>query len=162
MGRRRNKKNNVHGWLVLDKPYDMTSTKAVSIIQAHLRLRQGRSCRYALIRWQPACCQLPLGEATKTVPFVMDGRKVYQFTVRWGEETDTDDIEGEIIDTSSGRPSETTIRAALPHFTGTIMQVPPKFSAIKVNGERAYDLARDGEEVELEARPIDIPPSGPD
>ncbi|WP_350335815.1 tRNA pseudouridine(55) synthase TruB [Coralliovum pocilloporae] len=155
MGRRRNKKNNVHGWLILDKPYDMTSTKAVSIIK---RIFDTGKAGHAGTLDPLATGLLPiaLGEATKTVPFVMDGRKVYQFTVRWGEETDTDDTEGEIIDTSSGRPTEQAIRSALPHFTGTIMQVPPRFSAIKVNGERAYDLARDGEEVELEARPITI------
>jgi tRNA pseudouridine55 synthase len=99
---------------------------------------------------------IALGEATKTVPFVMDGRKIYRFTVRWGEERDTDDAEGRVVETSPARPSEADVRAVLPRFTGTIAQVPPRFSAIKVEGERAYDLARDGEVVELEARPVEI------
>jgi tRNA pseudouridine55 synthase len=99
---------------------------------------------------------IALGEATKTVPFVMDGRKIYQFTVRWGEERDTDDAEGRVAATSAARPSADEIRALLPRFSGTIAQVPPRFSAIKIDGERAYDLARDGEVVELEARPVEI------
>jgi tRNA pseudouridine55 synthase len=102
------------------------------------------------------CLPVALGEATKTVPFVMDGRKRYRFTVRWGEERDTDDAEGKVIDTSRARPDAQAIRAVLPGFTGTIAQVPPRFSAVKVEGERAYDLARDGEAVELEARPVTV------
>jgi tRNA pseudouridine55 synthase len=99
---------------------------------------------------------IALGEATKTVPFVMDGRKVYRFTVRWGEERDTDDAEGRITAASAERPSAEAIRALLPRFTGRIEQVPPRFSAVKIEGERAYDLARDGEVVELAPRPVDI------
>jgi tRNA pseudouridine55 synthase len=97
-----------------------------------------------------------MGEATKTVPFVMDGRKGYRFTVHWGEERDTDDAEGRVVATSASRPSEEAIRAVLPRFTGTIEQVPPRYSAVKIEGERAYDIARDGEEVELKARPVTI------
>jgi tRNA pseudouridine55 synthase len=99
---------------------------------------------------------IALGEATKTVPFVMDGRKLYRFTVRWGEERDTDDAEGRVTQTSDRRADETAIRTALPAFIGTIEQVPPRFSAIKVAGERAYDLARDEEQFDLAARPIRI------
>jgi tRNA pseudouridine55 synthase len=99
---------------------------------------------------------IALGEATKTVPFVMDGRKLYQFTVRWGEERDTDDAEGRVIASSEQRPAPDAIRSLLPSFTGTIEQIPPKYSAIKIEGERAYDLARDGAAVELTARPVDI------
>ena len=99
------------------------------------------------------CLPIALGEATKTVPFVMDGRKLYRFTVRWGEERDTDDAEGRVTQSADTRPSADTIRAALPAFTGTIQQVPPRYSAIKIAGERAYDLARDGETVELAPRP---------
>src|SRR5262249_42490327 len=99
---------------------------------------------------------IALGEATKTVPFVMDGRKVYQFTVRWGEERDTDDAEGRVVASSAARPAAADINALIPRFSGTIEQVPPRFSAVKIDGERAYDLARDGEVVELEARPVDI------
>src|SRR6202040_2662956 len=99
---------------------------------------------------------IALGEATKTVPFVMDGRKVYRFTVRWGEERDTDDAEGRVVATSETRPDAAAIRAELPRFTGTIQQVPPRFSAVKIDGERAYDLARDGEAVELAPRAVTI------
>jgi tRNA pseudouridine55 synthase len=86
----------------------------------------------------------------------MDGRKIYRFTVRWGEERDTDDAEGRVDATSASRPSADDIRSLLPSFSGTIAQVPPRFSAIKIDGERAYDLARDGQVVELEARPVEI------
>jgi tRNA pseudouridine55 synthase len=99
---------------------------------------------------------IALGEATKTVPFVMDGAKSYRFMVRWGIETDTDDSEGRPIETSDVRPEADTIMAALSAFSGSIMQTPPKYSAIKIAGERAYDLARDGEEVVLEARPVEV------
>jgi tRNA pseudouridine55 synthase len=102
------------------------------------------------------CLPIALDEATKTVPFVMDGKKLYRFTVQWGEERDTDDAEGRITESSDTRPGETEIRAALPAFTGTIVQAPPRFSAIKVAGERAYDLARDGEAVELAPRTVEI------
>ena len=99
---------------------------------------------------------IALGEATKTVPFVMDGRKIYRFTVQWGEERDTDDSEGRTTANSKERPTPEQVCALLPRFTGTIEQVPPQYSAIKVDGERAYDLAREGETVELAARPVDI------
>jgi tRNA pseudouridine55 synthase len=99
---------------------------------------------------------IALGEATKTVPFVMEGRKVYRFTVRWGEERDTDDAEGRVIDKSTERPTAQAIAELLPRFTGQITQVPPRFSAVKIDGERAYDLARDGEVVEMAPRPVEI------
>jgi tRNA pseudouridine55 synthase len=99
---------------------------------------------------------IALGEATKTVPFVMDGRKRYRFTVCWGEERDTDDTEGKATQTSPNRPTEAAIRALLPQFTGTILQIPPQYSAIKIQGERAYDMARDGEVVPLQPRPVEI------
>ena len=102
------------------------------------------------------CLPIALGEATKTVPFVMEGRKSYRFTVRWGEQRDTDDAEGRVIETSPQRPDAAAIAALLPRFLGTIAQVPPRFSAVKIEGERAYDLARDGEAVELEPRPVTI------
>jgi tRNA pseudouridine55 synthase len=99
---------------------------------------------------------IALGDATKTVPFVQDSRKVYRFTVRWGAETDTDDAEGKVVDTSDARPDRAAIEALLPEFTGEIMQRPPAYSALKVDGERAYDLARGGAPVELEERPVTI------
>ena len=99
---------------------------------------------------------IALGDATKTVPYVMDGRKIYEFAVTWGEERTTDDMEGEVLNTSSNRPDEQAIRDLLPNYTGTIMQIPPQFSAIKIAGERAYDIARGGEEVEIPAREVEI------
>jgi len=154
-GQRRRPKLDIHGWIVLDKPVGMTSTHAVSAIK---RLTCARRAGHAgtLDPLASGCLPIALGEATKTVPFVMDGRKLYRFTVRWGEERDTDDAEGQVVATSLARPREPDIRAVLPCFTGTISQVPPRFSAVKVEGERAYDLARDGETVELEARPVEI------
>src|SRR5437879_4014940 len=148
-------KRDVHGWIVLDKPIGMTSTHAVAVIK---RLFKARRAGHAgtLDPLASGLLPLALGEATKTVPFVMDGRKRYRFTVRWGEERDTDDAEGRVIGTSGARPTIETINACLPAFTGTIAQVPPKYSAIKIEGERAYDLARSGEDVVLEARPVDI------
>ncbi len=152
---RKREKRDVNGWLILDKPVGMTSTHAVSVAK---RLYSAKRAGHAGTLDPLASGLLPiaLGEATKTVPFVMDGRKIYQFTVRWGEERDTDDAEGRVDATSAARPSADDIRSLLPRFSGTIAQVPPRFSAIKIDGERAYDLARDGEVVELEARPVEI------
>ena len=152
---RRKKGNPVHGWLVLDKPIDMTSTRAVGILK---RLFFAQKVGHAGTLDPLATGILPIafGEATKTVPFAVDGEKVYRFTVRWGAETATDDAEGDVVATGEGRPTVEDIEALLPQFTGEILQVPPRFSAIKVEGERAYALARDGEEVVLEARPVVI------
>ncbi|MGO4737589.1 tRNA pseudouridine(55) synthase TruB [Bosea sp. 2KB_26] len=151
----RPKKRDVHGWVVLDKPVGMTSTHAVSVVK---RAFSAKKAGHAGTLDPLASGLLPiaLGEATKTVPFVMDGRKAYQFTVAWGSQTETDDTEGRVIATSELRPQEDAIAALLPLFTGTILQTPPKYSAIKIAGERAYDLARDGEEVVLQPRPVEI------
>jgi tRNA pseudouridine55 synthase len=152
---KKTKKRDVHGWIVLDKPVGMTSTYAVSVIK---RLFAAKRVGHAgtLDPLASGCLPIALGEATKTVPFVFDGRKTYRFTIRWGEERDTDDAEGRVAATSAVRPDAAAIRALLPRFTGTIEQIPPRFSAIKVDGERAYDLARDGEAVELKARTVEI------
>jgi tRNA pseudouridine55 synthase len=154
-GQRRRQKRNVNGWLVLDKPVGMTSTHAVSVVK---RLFAAKRAGHAgtLDPLASGCLPIALGEATKTVPFVMDGRKTYHFTVRWGEERDTDDAEGRIVATHPARPTPDEVRALLPRFTGTIAQVPPRFSALKIEGERAYDLAREGKVVELAPRPVDI------
>ena len=151
----RRDKRDVHGWVVLDKPIGMTSTHAVAVVK---RLFQAKRAGHAGTLDPLASGGLPiaLGEATKTVPFVMDGRKRYRFTVAWGEERDTDDTEGRVVKTSDQRPSTEAILALLPRFTGLIEQTPPQYSAIKVQGERAYDLARDGETVELKPRPVEI------
>jgi tRNA pseudouridine55 synthase len=152
---RKREKRDVHGWLLLDKPIGMTSTHAVSVAK---RLFSAKRAGHAgtLDPLATGCLPIALGEATKTVPFVMDGRKVYQFTIRWGEERDTDDAEGRVVATADARPTADDIRTLIPRFSGTIEQVPPRYSAVKVDGERAYDLARDGEVVELEARPVEI------
>ncbi len=151
----RRDKRDVHGWVVLDKPIGMTSTHAVAVVK---RLFQAKRAGHAGTLDPLASGGLPiaLGEATKTVPFVMDGRKRYRFTVAWGEERDTDDTEGRITQTSDLRPSAEAIQNLLPQFTGLIEQTPPQYSAIKIQGERAYDLARDGETVELKPRPVEI------
>ena len=148
-------KHDVHGWVVLDKPVGMTSTHAVSVIK---RLFTAKRAGHAgtLDPLASGCLPIALGDATKTVPFVMDGRKAYSFTVRWGEERDTDDAEGRVVASSDQRPTPEAIAALLPGFVGAIEQVPPRYSAIKIEGERAYDIARDGEEFELEARVVNI------
>ncbi len=151
----RRDKRDVHGWVVLEKPIGMTSTHAVAIVK---RLFQAKRAGHAGTLDPLASGGLPiaLGEATKTVPFVMDGRKRYRFTVNWGEERDPDDSEGRVTRSSDLRPSADSVLQLLPRFTGLIEQIPPQYSAIKVQGERAYDLARDGEAVELKPRPVEI------
>lgn len=148
-------KRGVHGWLVLDKPVGVTSTTAVAILK---RLTRAKKVGHAGTLDPLASGLLPIafGEATKTVSYVVDGEKVYRFKVRWGIETDTDDAEGKAVAESAARPTHDQIESALSAFTGIIEQTPPKFSAIKVEGERAYDLARAGEDVSLTARPVEI------
>ncbi|MGQ7793108.1 tRNA pseudouridine(55) synthase TruB [Faunimonas sp. B44] len=150
---RRERGQKIDGWVVLDKPVGMTSTEAVARVK---RLFDAQKAGHAgtLDPLASGCLPIALGEATKTVSFVMDGRKVYRFTVRWGAETETDDTEGQVCATSEVRPDAAAIGAILPEFTGRILQVPPRYSAVKIAGERAYDLARDGEEVNLDAREI--------
>lgn len=155
MGRQRKKKGRpVSGWLVLDKPYDFGSTEAVSKIRW---LFKAQKAGHAGTLDPLASGMLPiaLGEATKTVPYIMDGRKIYQFAVTWGEERTTDDLEGEVIQQSDARPHREAIEAILPEFIGEISQVPPQFSAIKINGERAYDVARAGDKMEIPARDVE-------
>jgi tRNA pseudouridine55 synthase len=152
---RRKKGNPVNGWVILDKPEGITSTQSVGAVR---RLFDAQKAGHAGTLDPLATGILPiaLGEATKTVPFAVDGQKAYRFTVRWGTETTTDDREGEATQTSIRRPLREEIEALLPRFVGEILQTPPAFSAIKVDGERAYDLARSGEHVVLEARPVFI------
>jgi tRNA pseudouridine55 synthase len=155
MSQHRREKRKVDGWIVLDKPLGMTSTTAVAAVR---RIFKAEKAGHAGTLDPLASGVLPiaLGEATKTVPFVQDGRKIYRFTVRFGIETDTDDAEGEATAQSDKRPTREQVEALLPSFTGTILQTPPQFSALKVDGERAYDLARSGEKVALAAREIQI------
>ncbi len=156
MARQRKKKGRpVSGWLIFDKPKGMGSTEAVSKIKW---LFKAEKAGHAGTLDPLASGMLPiaLGEATKTVPYVMDGTKIYRFTVTWGAERTTDDLEGEVTVTSDTRPDETAIKALLPKYIGVLAQIPPKFSAIKIAGERAYDLARGGEEIEIPARDVEI------
>lgn len=149
----RRKGRDISGWLVIDKPAGPTSTAVVNKV----RWAFGASKAGHAGTLDPAATGLlavALGEATKTVPFVTDDDKCYRFTVRWGAATNTDDAEGEVIATSALRPTDEAIREALPAFTGEIMQVPPKFSAVKIDGERAYALAREEAEFEIAARPL--------
>ncbi len=151
----RPKKRDVHGWLILDKPVRETSTHAVAMVKRAFHAKKAGHAG-TLDPLASGLLPIAMGEATKTVPFVMDGRKSYRFTVTWGVETATDDAEGQMTANSSERPDRAAIEAILPTFIGTILQVPPKYSAIKVAGERAYDLARDGEDVTLAPRPVII------
>lgn len=154
MGRRK-KGLPIHGWLVLDKPQNMTSTQAVGIIRRVFNAQKAGHSG-TLDPLATGILPIALGEATKTVSFAVDGEKAYRFTVRWGAETETDDTEGAVTKTSDQCPDRASIEALLPQFHGEIMQVPPAYSAIKIDGARAYDLARDGETVVLEARPVFI------
>ena len=151
----RREKYDVHGWVVLDKAVGMTSTHAVGAVK---RLFKAKRAGHAgtLDPLASGCLPIALGEATKTVPFVMNSKKIYRFMVRWGEERDTDDADGRVIALSDQRPTMDAIKSLIPRFTGTISQVPPRYSAVKIEGERAYDLARDGADVTLQARPIDV------
>ena len=152
---RRKKGNPVHGWINFDKPYGMTSTQAIGRIR---RVFSPQKIGHAGTLDPLATGILPIamGEATKTIPFMQDTWKGYRFTVKWGEQTNTDDAEGDVVATSDNRPSKAEIEAVLPDFVGTIEQMPPQFSAIKIKGERAYDIARRGDVADIKARPIDI------
>ncbi len=143
----------INGWIIFDKPKGMGSTEAVSKLK-WLYFAQKAGHAGTLDPLASGMLPIAFGDATKTVPFVMDGRKVYRFTVRWGAETTTDDTEGPVVHSSETRPSEAEIEARLADYTGEIEQVPPSFSAVKIAGERAYDLAREGETVEIAARTV--------
>lgn len=143
----------VHGWIVLDKPKGLTSTQALGRVR---RLLGGKKAGHGGTLDPLATGILPLafGEATKLIPYVVDGDKEYEFTINWGEQRDTDDAEGKIVAESATRPSAEAIRNALPDFTGAITQTPPAFSAIKLQGERAYDIARSGGTPDLAPRQV--------
>lgn len=148
-------KSSVHGWLILDKPLGLTSTQAIGKAR---RLLSGKKVGHGGTLDPLATGILPLafGEATKMIPYVMDGDKTYEFTIRWGEQRTTDDAEGEITETSSKRPTIEAILKALPEFIGVIEQTPPAFSAIKLQGERAYDIARAGGTPDIAPREVEI------
>ncbi|EPX85799.1 tRNA pseudouridine(55) synthase TruB [Salipiger mucosus] len=149
----RKKGRDISGWLIVDKPAGMTSTAVVNKVRWALGAKKAGHAG-TLDPEATGVLAVALGEATKTVPFVTDALKAYRFTVRLGQSTNTDDAEGEVTGTSEARPSDDEIKAALGGFVGQIMQVPPQFSAVKIDGERAYKRARDGETMEIEARPL--------
>lgn len=151
MGRRKGR--DVHGWLIVDKPACVGSTEVVTRVRRALDARKAGHAG-TLDPDATGLLAVALGEATKTVPILAEALKAYDFTVRWGAETTTDDASGEVIRRSDLRPTEEAIRAALAPLTGQIMQVPPAVSAVRVDGARAYDLAREGETVELAPRPL--------
>ncbi|MBE7158148.1 MAG: tRNA pseudouridine(55) synthase TruB, partial [Rhodospirillales bacterium] len=155
MSRRKPRGRPLDGWLIIDKPGGMTSTDVVNRVK---RLFDAQKAGHGGTLDPLATGLLPVafGAATKTVPYVMDGTKLYQFTLRFGEARDTDDADGQVIGTHPDRPTDDQIRMALPAFRGSIMQVPPVFSAIKVAGERAYDMAREGRAPVLEPRPARV------
>lgn len=149
----RKKGREIHGWLIVDKPAGVGSTDVVGKVRWALDAKKAGHAG-TLDPDATGVLAIALGEATKTVPILTEALKAYDFTVTWGAETASDDASGAVLKTSEIRPDAAAIRAALPAFTGEIMQVPPNVSAVKVDGERAYDLAREGEAVELAARPL--------
>ena len=154
MGRKR-KGEAVSGWIVLDKPLNLGSTQAVSRVRRAFNAQKAGHAG-TLDPLATGILPIALGEATKTVPYLVEADKIYRFTLAWGATTTTFDGEGEVIQRSDVRPTPEAVAGALPAFVGEISQIPPAYSAIKVNGERAYDLAREGVEVELKARPVII------
>jgi tRNA pseudouridine55 synthase len=152
MGRKR-KGRAISGWLVVDKPAGVTSTAVVNKVRWALQAQKAGHAG-TLDPAATGVLAVALGEATKTVPYITDALKSYRFRVRLGQSTTTDDAEGEVINSSDLRPTDAEINTALAAFRGDIMQVPPQFSAVKVEGERAYDIARAGEEMDLAARPL--------
>jgi tRNA pseudouridine55 synthase len=152
---RRKRGARVHGWVIVDKPQGVTSTQVVGAVR---RVFDAQKAGHAgtLDPMATGVLAIALGEATKTVPYAMDAEKTYRFTATWGESRDSDDAEGAVTGTSPNRPTREEIEAAIPHLVGEVQQTPPIYSAIKVDGERAYDLARDGETVVLESRQVFI------
>ncbi|HVC57598.1 MAG TPA: tRNA pseudouridine(55) synthase TruB [Stellaceae bacterium] len=144
----------LHGWLVIDKPFGLTSARVVAAVKRSTGVKVGHAG--TLDPLATGVLPLALGEATKTVRFLAAGRKRYRFRIRWGEARDTDDRQGAVTAESAARPDAAAITAALPRFTGTILQLPPVYSALKVGGQRAYALARAGRPPELAARPVEI------
>lgn len=151
MGKRKGR--NISGWLVIDKPAGWTSTAVVNKVKWAMDAAKAGHAG-TLDPEATGVLAIALGEATKTVPYITDALKCYSFTVRWGQATNTDDAEGEVIETSDARPTDEQIKEALHGFVGDIEQVPPQFSAVKIDGQRAYKMARDGEAFELASRPL--------
>ncbi|MGB0797933.1 MAG: tRNA pseudouridine(55) synthase TruB [Planktomarina sp.] len=152
MGRTR-KGRDISGWVIVDKPAGLTSTAVVNKVRWAFDAKKAGHAG-TLDPAATGLLAIALGEATKTIPYITDALKAYEFTVNFGAATNTDDAEGEVIDTRDTRPSDSDITEALQGFVGDIQQIPPQFSAVKIDGQRAYKLARAGEEVEIEARPL--------
>jgi len=150
---RRRKGRDISGWLVVDKPAGITSTTVVNRVRWAFDANKAGHAG-TLDPEATGVLAIALGEATKTVPYITDTLKAYEFIIRFGQATNTDDAKGEVIATSDTRPDDAAVKAALAGFIGDIMQVPPQFSAVKVDGERAYAKARAGEEMDLAARPL--------
>ncbi len=150
---RTRKGRDISGWLIIDKPAGLTSTAVVNKVRWAMQAKKAGHAG-TLDPEATGVLAVALGEATKTIPYITDALKAYEFTVRWGQATNTDDAEGEVIETSDTRPTETAVKDALGRFVGEIEQVPPQFSAVKIDGERAYKKAREGEEMQLAARPL--------
>ena len=153
MGRRHKKGDKVSGWVNVDKPMGVTSTQVIGKIRRALNAQKVGHAG-TLDPLASGVLPIALGEATKTIPFIQDAFKTYAFTVTWGEQRSTDDAEGDVVASSEQRPTLADIEALIPEFTGEITQTPPQFSAVKINGQRAYDLARKGEEVEIKQREV--------
>ena len=150
---RKRKGDQIDGWINRDKPLGLTSTQAMAKVRWLMKAQKAGHAG-TLDPLASGILPIALGEATKTISYIQDGLKTYSFTVQWGEQRDTDDGEGKVIATSDARPSKDQTESIQKNYSGTIMQTPPKFSAIKIDGARAYDLARDGEEVELKEREV--------
>jgi len=155
MRHRKPKGRPLDGWLIVDKPQGLTSTDVVNRVRRYFDAQKAGHGG-TLDPLATGVLPIAFGAATKTVPYVMDGTKIYHFTLKFGEQRDTDDAEGQVIATSDVRPTDEQIRAALPAFIGDIMQVPPIYSAIKIAGERAYDMAREGRAPEMQPRPARV------
>ncbi len=152
---RKRKGDKIDGWINLDKPVGLSSTQAMAKVRRALNAQKAGHAG-TLDPLATGVLPIALGEATKTIPYIQDGVKTYSFTITWGEQRDTDDAEGDIIATSDIRPTKEQIKAALTDFIGETEQTPPRFSAIKINGQRAYDLARGGEDFEIRSRIVYI------
>lgn len=152
---RHKKGEDINGWLVIDKPRDMGSTDVVSLTRRIMNAKKNGHTG-TLDPFATGVLPIAFGEATKLIPFVTDGKKEYEFTVQWGASTNTDDSEGVVVETCDKIPTREEILAVIPKFIGSIEQTPPAYSAIKINGQRAYDLARKGEEVSIPKRIIEI------
>lgn len=152
---KRTKHKNINGWLIVDKPKDMGSTDVVNLTRKLLDANKNGHAG-TLDPFATGVLPIAFGEATKLIPFVTDGKKEYEFILKFGVETNTDDIEGEVIKTSDIIPAKEEILKILPEFLGTIKQIPPVYSAIKINGQRAYKLARQGKELNIPEREVEI------